>query len=910
VSGDTRSQLEAALAGRYALERELGRGGMATVFLARDLRHDRPVALKVLHPELAVALGGERFQREIRLAARLQHPHILTVHDSGEVPSPSGPPLLWFTMPFVDGETLRARLVRQRQLPLDEALTIAREAADALDYAHQQGIVHRDIKPENILLTARHALVADFGIARALAGAEQGLTETGMTLGTPAYMSPEQASGERSIDGRTDIYSLGCVLYEMLAGQPPFAGATAQAVIAQRFTDTAPSVRRARSTVPSEIEAAIARALARVPADRFGTAAEFAQALTVRATPGAAPIGSPTAASPTGAAAAAGISGAAPSAEAVAQSPSLPAHHRFWVPAWLAFVLGLLVTASMGMLIWQRSHRGGELTDTRPKRLAVIPFENLGAPEDEYFADGMTDEVRGKLASVSGLQVIANRSVAEYKRSAKSYQQIGQELGVQYLLIGKVRWEKQAGAQSRVRVSPELIDVSSSSTRWQQPFDAALTDVFQVQGEIAGKVARALDVALGESEQERIEVRPTKSLPAYDAFLRGEEASDRMSTNDPPTLMRAASAYEQAVALDSTFALAWARLSQARSNIYSNGIPTPAGADQARRAAERALALAPERPEGRLALGDYYTLVLFDYPRSLEQYTLGQRAAPNNAELLTSTALAEQSVGRWEPALEHLQRAQSLDPRSPSTARRLAVTLLWLHRYPEALAASDRALALAPTNMSILEGKALNFLARGDLAGAREVLHSAPREVDPTALVAFVATYWDLFWALDDDQQQLLLRLTPSAFGDDRFNWAHCLTQTYALRGDAARARAYADSARVAAESQLQASPQDPQRRVLLGLALAYMGRKADAVREGERGAAMLPLSKDAYTGPYLQHQLARIYVRAGQPEKALDILEQLLKIPYYLSPGLLRIDPEWKPLHDNVRFQRLVQGG
>ena len=907
MSADLRAALEAGLAGRYAIERELGRGGMATVYLARDLRHDRPVALKVLHPELGAALGGERFQREIRLAARLQHPHILTVHDSGEISSPSGPPLLWFTMPFVDGETLRTRLQRERQLSVEEAVAIAREAADALDYAHQQGIVHRDIKPENILLAARHALVADFGIARALAGAEQGLTETGMTLGTPAYMSPEQASGERSIDGRTDIYSLACVLYEMLAGQPPFSGASAQAIIAQRFTDIAPPVRRSRSAVPPEIEAAISRALARLPADRFATAGEFADALFLRT----APAGIPNAPAADGASIAATQAGATMSSEGQAAAVAgAPIQHRFRVPAWLAFVLGLLVTASMGMLIWQRSHRGSVADEAGPKRLAVIPFENLGAPEDEYFADGMTDEVRGKLASVSGLQVIANRSVAEYKRSTKSYQQIGQELGVQYLLVGKVRWEKQAGAQSRVRVSPELIDVSSSSTKWQQPFDAALTDVFQVQGEIAGKVASALDVALGEGGREQIEVRPTRSVPAYDAFLRGEEASDRMSTTDPPALMRAAGAYEQAVALDSSFALAWARLSQTRSSIYANLGPSPSGAEEARRAAERALALAPERPEGRLALGDYYNNVLFDYPQALEQYTLGQRAAPNNAELLTSAALAEQSVGRWEAALEHLRRAQTIDPRSPSTARRLAVTFLWLRRYADAGPAWDRALGLAPTNLPILQGRALNSLAQGDLAGGREVLRSAPPDIDPTALVAFVATFWDLVWLLDDEEQRLLLRLTPTAFSDNRFNWAHALAQTYALRGDAAHARVYADSARAAAESQLQASPQDAQRHVLLGLALAYIGRKADAVREGERGTAMLPLSKDAYTGPYLLHQLARIYLRVGQPEQALDVLEQLLKIPYYVSPGFLRIDPEWKPLRDNPRFERLVQGG
>src|SRR5437870_4033208 len=268
--------LTQSLADRYRIERELGRGGMATVFLAHDLKHDRPVALKVLRPELAQVLGPDRFLREIRLCARLQHPHIVVVHDSGDADGQ-----LWFTMPYVEGETLRTRLEREKQLPVADALRITRQVADALHYAHQHGVIHRDIKPENILLSGHHALVADFGIARALpAESDERLTESGISLGTPQYMSPEQAMAQRDVDPRTDVYSLGCVLYEMLTGEPPYTGPTAQAVLAKRLMEPVPHLRTGRE-VPLALERAVTRALARSPADRFPTAAEFAGALQV-----------------------------------------------------------------------------------------------------------------------------------------------------------------------------------------------------------------------------------------------------------------------------------------------------------------------------------------------------------------------------------------------------------------------------------------------------------------------------------------------------------------------------------------------------------------------------------------------------------------------------------------------------
>src|SRR5262245_43606871 len=279
---DPVATLREALQGRYAFERELGRGGMATVYLAQDLRHDRPVALKVLHPDLAASLGDDRFQREIKLAARLQHPHILTVLDSGTAGRrDAGSELLWFTMPYVEGESLRDRLRRERQLPVDDALRIAREAAQALQYAHDQGVIHRDIKPENLLLTRDgNTLVADFGIARALgAVGDDRLTNTGLAIGTPAYMSPEQAAGDKGLDARTDVYSLAAVLFEMLAGEAPYTGATTQALIVKRLTEPPPSIRAVRPNVPEATDAAIRRALAPVPADRFASAAEFARGL-------------------------------------------------------------------------------------------------------------------------------------------------------------------------------------------------------------------------------------------------------------------------------------------------------------------------------------------------------------------------------------------------------------------------------------------------------------------------------------------------------------------------------------------------------------------------------------------------------------------------------------------------------
>jgi serine/threonine protein kinase/tetratricopeptide (TPR) repeat protein len=366
-----RSRLQSVLPDRYDIEREVGRGGMATVYLAQDLKHERKVALKVLHPELAASLGPERFLREIKVAARLNHPHILPLYDSGQAGE-----LLYYVMPYVEGESLRQRLAREKQLPVEDALQIARNVASALDYAHRHGVVHRDIKPENVMLHEGEALVTDFGIAKAIsaAGGDQ-LTQTGVAVGTPTYMSPEQAAGDAEPDGRSDIYSLGCMLYEMLAGAPPFTGPTPQAVMARRFTEPAPSLRAVRTTVPEVVEQAVARALARVPADRFATAAQFAQALAVHT--GTTPPGSTIS----------------------AQTTAPPA-----------------------------------------KSIAVLPFADMSPQKDQdYFCEGIAEEIINALTKIQALRVISRSSAFAFKGQNQDIRKVGQQLDVGTVLEGSIR---------------------------------------------------------------------------------------------------------------------------------------------------------------------------------------------------------------------------------------------------------------------------------------------------------------------------------------------------------------------------------------------------------------------------------------------------------------------------------------
>jgi eukaryotic-like serine/threonine-protein kinase len=872
ATSDVREQLQTALGAQYTLERELGRGGMATVYLAQDTKHHRSVALKVLHPELAATLGPERFRREIQLAARLQHPHILSVFDSGETPAGQ----LWFTMPYVEGESLRDRLRRERQLPVDDALRITREVASALDYAHAHGVLHRDIKPENVLLTTQgEALLADFGIARALSAPTDGtgLTETGLAVGTPQYMSPEQAAGEHTLNARSDVYALGAVCYEMLAGEPPFVGSSAQAVVAKMLSTDAPSVRVLRPAVSPAIDTALHRALARVPADRWATAAEFADALAT--------------AGRTGATAAARIPGRVSTGVAL---------------------LGLGILVGVGALFaWRLYNTDRALASAGPVGLAVLPFDNEGDTANAYFASGITDAIRSKLSALPALRLIASTSSNQYRHTPKPAEQIGQELGVRYLLTGRVQWEQGANGTKRVRVSPELVQVrdgAAPETKWQQSYDTTLADVFDVQSAVATRVADMLGVVLSPPAQMQLAARPTQNLAAYDAYLR----STALEGVDPATLRRSLAAAEQAVTLDSTFAAAWGRVSRRHSLLYTNSIPTRADADAAHQAAERAVALAPTAPDGYLARGLYNYFVASDMAAARAAFEAAVRLAPSSSEANGALSDAEASLGQWPAALGHLRQAAALDPRSAVAAERLSHVLLWLRRYREGRVEAERGLTVAPADLALTEIRAMNLLGEGDLGGARAALRDVPPTLDRATLAVYLTNFGDLYWALDSADRALVLTLPPSAFDDDRGGWGIARAQLYWLAGDTVHARRFADSAQVAFGTQLRATPDDWQRRLFHGLTLAILGQTAAAVREGARGVALAQTTGDEYgTIPYARHVLARIYVAAGDHPHALDQLDSLLAKPYCISPAWLTIDPTWAPLKGEPRFKQLL---
>jgi serine/threonine protein kinase len=667
---------------------------MAQVLLARDRKYGRLVAIKILDPSIATSVGSERFLREIQITAQLQHTNIVPLLDSGEAGG-----LLYSVMPYIEGESLRDRLMCCGRMPVTEGVSITCEVADALEYAHKRGVVHRDIKPENILISNGHAVIADFGIARAveLAGGST-LTGVGLPIGTVAYMSPEQAGSAAQVDGRSDIYSLGCVLYELLAGRMAFTGPNLKSVLTQQLTSDPPFEALSIPDIPVGLVGVVRRCLAKAPEDRFQTAGGLAEAL--RETLGSLPrLSTPVPALPSDTGAGQG-------------RPSRAG--RWLVPA------ALLTTLALALAVWLPSRRQRPPADVAraaasgpyAASVAVLPFQNLsGDSSNEYFSEGITEEIIGQLAQVESLKVISRTSVMALKGSTLTLPQIAETLGVRHVVEGSVRRQG-----NRVRVSAELIDAGTEAHVWSGSFEGNLADRFRVQEEIARKVANELASGLRGVRSMAAGAIPSQGA-AFDAVLRGRYLMQR---RDPQSIQGAIRAFEDAVRLDSGYAAAYAGLSSANSTWVFYGYP--GGSDryaisrQAKRLAERAIALDPELAEGHHALADALALGSGPNDSVLAEIRRARQLKPNDAAIQMSAAFALAHDHRYDEAVSRAQAALGLDPLATGLRHSLIVLAIGGRRYDLAFEESRRARAFAPGDPVPPVLQAYSLLLGGDPA--------------------------------------------------------------------------------------------------------------------------------------------------------------------------------------------------
>ena len=830
---------------------------MSQLFTATEASLGRKVVIKILPPELASEVSAQRFQREISLTADLQHPHVLPILTAG-----SRDGLLYYVTPYVAGESLRQRLLRDGKLPLNDALRIFTEIADALAYAHQRRVVHRDIKPENILLSGDHALLADFGVARALeeAGAGQRLTATSTSVGTPGYMAPEQIAGDRNADATADVYALAVVAYEMFSGKAPFAGKSGQNLVAAHFTETPKPL----AGIPPKVAAAIAKALSKSPEDRFPTAVELRNAI-------AAPV----------------------------STESSGGRRRIAILfAGLAALLLLAVGA------WRyASSRAPAAGDSR-KMLAVLPFENLGQAEDQFFADGVTEELTSRLASLHELGVISRTSSNQYRKTTKSLKQIGQELGVQYVLEGSVRWEKAASGPGRIRVTPQLIRVSDDSHVWSERYDAPALDIFAVQGDVAEKVTRALDVTFGGSEQEQLTVKPTANFDAYAAYLRAQQFA--ALTFEPAMLDSAIALDEKAIALDPKFALAYASVARVRGSQHFAD-QKPSRLTDMKSAIQSALRLDPDLPEAHLALGNYY-FATFDHDRAAAEYEWVAAKRPNDPIVMDRLAAIDARHGRYAKALSRDLKAIELDPRSASTA--LSPVLVYFHLGDNAGAMRfvERSLALDPESLEAQERKAqIQMDLGGDLQGARATLRATLAHFGLARVaVSFLGPYL-LPAVLDTSAVAKLDQLTLKDFAGAREHYYDWKVDLYDRLGRLEKRKVYADSLLHEIELDLKTTPNDFNDIAYRAWVLALLGRDDEAVSEITRAVAMMPLTKDYDWGCTALQSEAQVLTDAGHQEEAITRLSYLLSVPCGLRVPGLRVNPMWDRLRGNPRFKQLV---
>jgi serine/threonine protein kinase/tetratricopeptide (TPR) repeat protein len=854
--------------GHYRIVEKIGAGGMGEVYLAEDTELDRKVALKFLPHHLCQDEDCRtRFKREAQAAAKLSHPNIIHVYEVSEY---QGRP--FFAMEHVEGRSLK-EFSSGKDLSIEQILELAIQICEGLHAAHEKGVVHRDIKPSNILIDSHgRAKIVDFGLASVVG--KDHLTKTGSTLGTIGYMSPEQVRGQE-IDHRSDLFSLGVVLYELVTKQNPFKRDSEAATLKAVSDDLPEPLARFKSGLPEGLQSIIDKSLEKDVKTRYQHAdGMLSDLMRVKRSIESGQMS---------------VSG-----HAAADRKS-----RMW---WLA--AALIIVAVIVLITMQPWQTATESEEPDKIMLAVLPFENLGDAEDEYFADGMTGEIISRLSCLDNLGVISRKSVYAYKDMQKTIPEIASELGVGFILEGTIRWD-HSGDSSRIRVTPELIEVATDAHLWSDRYDRTLTGVLEVQADIASQVVEALGVTLGSDEQGELARMPTTNIKAYDAYMRAL----KYNVYYPEEARAAIELYEKAINLDSEFVDAYGQLSSVCIWLVRLGEDTDGKLlDKARTSIDAAQKINPGNRDYLMALAAYEYYINLDYEKALVTCRQVQSRFPNDGLAYRMSAAILRRQGKWDDCLVDMEAAARLNPRE--VLWEYGVTLQLIRRFDTAMAVFDRLLSLEPGHDFALRSKAeLLMNWKGDLYGARRFIEEAQQKYGGGPGSNFMLVGINV--RLGDYDQALSYLIAPvlgRQLNLDDFYLSKAEVLEYA--GKKQQSRAYYDSALTFLDSHVvQGSPMaEAIYLISRAIALAGLENFEEAIEVAERAVTLLPVSRDHADGPVILEGLALVYIKTGRETEAIAILEELLSIPSNITPRKLELSPEYDPLRDHPRFKALLE--
>jgi serine/threonine protein kinase/TolB-like protein/Flp pilus assembly protein TadD len=920
----------------YDVLEKIGSGGMGEVYRARDTRLDRDVALKILPPEMARDPDRRaRFEREARAIAALKHPNIITIHaveEDGDV--------RFLAMEFVEGRTL-TRAIPAGGLAIDSFLDLAIPLAAAVAAAHAKGITHRDLKPDNVMIEPDGRLkVLDFGLAKLLevgpgndatVVAGPGATQDGHILGTVAYMSPEQAEG-KPVDPRSDVFSLGILLYEMITGERPFQGDTQISTITSILRDAPRPVHERRHDLPRQLDRILQRCLEKDPDRRYETARGLRNDLEtlrteVHSQPRASEGASGSSAHDRAASWPTSSAGRSVSQDPAAlHASSLPPNTkriaRRRLPAWV-LVAGLAAVL-VGAWLVARGREGRERAPlapppspapplaaaaaARPAMIVVFAFENLGPADDAYFAAGISEEITSRLAMLQGLGVISRTSAAQYDRTGKTMQQIATDLGVDFVLDGSVRWARKRDGTSQVRITPQLVRARDDLQVWSNSYDRSMDEIFRIQSEIAAEVVGKLGMTLVPKEREALAAAPSTNVEAYHAYLRAHDITNSVLFLREPS-DRALALLEEACTKDPQFLRAHAEMGKLHAGYAHFAWDASEGRlARSKAALDHALALDPQSPWTHWGLGYYYYWGRKDYENAFAEFSMAQEGLPSSVEVLTALAFVRRRQGKFDDAALYLEKAIPLDPQNALAYFSLGETEIVLRRYDQARQNLERVIEISADAHTTYSELARVGMLSGDVAAARRALEKAEGLLG--TLETRVPCFWTSIACREFASAVKIADSMPAAENSQFAFECRSSARGWALhfQGNAPGARSEFERARSLLESYVREHPEEANARSELAIVLAHLGQADEALREARMALGLYPAPQDAWIRQYRIFDLAVVEMLTGHHGSAIERLGELLSQPSnQVSVDLLRLSPLFDPLREHSGFARLL---